>query len=265
MNLFYVCKLTALFLILTSSSTCFSDNVQKIPTKVTIRFVSEYWEGFVNTDGSGLIKELLTTIYRHEGYHVVIHVMPMKRTALAITQDKANAVVGTFAAEKMNKLELGVSFTTPSHPIGVSQIIALCNAPHEFSLQAPPNKHNLRYAWGRGYFYDQLLKIPKDRTVKNTEQGFRMLISKRLDCFLDSKEDLLFTAQAAGVSLAEFRITAISRQPLYLAFPRNTINEKLVAIFDHKMNTLIDNGAIFSLYESFGQDYKEITGSNKIE
>ncbi len=247
-----------LILIFAGQTAYASEPSHKTHNKQPLTFASEYWPGFVDTEGNGLILNLLKQIYEPAGYVINLKVMPIKRVSLAIAIGDIEGGVGSYSAKHMNKLHLGYKPLTPKHPIGLSEVTAVCRPEHPHNWNTTKNMTKSKYAWPAGYFYDILLDIPKQKTVKDAQQGIKMLNAGRLDCFVGLIEDILEVAKTLGLPIDNFPKEVIDRKYLYFIFNDNDLGKQLVDIHDKAMLKLIESGEIYSLYNRWGQNYYRV-------
>lgn len=220
-----------------------------------IQFGSEYWEGFVSADGSGLIEDLLRLIYEPSGYSVSVNVMPLLRVSRALERGEIDAGIGSFSARDLEEIPLNYKILTPEFPIAPSTVSLICHPESNYSLEDIRQNPGINYAWPRGYLYDTLLDIEKFKTVLNTEQGLKMVRSKRIDCFIGLLNDIELTAKRINIPIEHFPKQSIARKPLYLFFSDNPRSRQLMLLHDREMKKLIENGEIFSLFRRQGQVY----------
>ena len=62
-----------------------------------------------------------------------------------------------------------------------------------------------------------------------------MLLNHRVDYFIDSRPELEEMLAGAGALAAEYRITDVTRLPLYLGFSDSPRGRELLALFDRRM------------------------------
>ncbi len=228
-------------------------------------FATDLWDGYVNNDGTGLLLELFQQLYQPEGYSVSIKVLPWLRIIQGLESGKIDSIIGTYSMKHMRgKLQLNFEGITPHYPIATSHLIALCNKGINFIQNT--NSHypipNGRYAWIRGYFYDQLFDIPKQQTVNNTEQGVKMVQAKRLDCFIDGDDYISLIANKVNLNVNDYKKKPYAKRNLYPAFVNNKRGVKLASIFDEGMKDAIQNKTIFDIYKKWGQSYHKVKYQN---
>ncbi len=246
-----------LFLLLTIAPISASASPQTENKSKSLTFTSEYWEGFVDSDGTGLILNLLKRIYEPSGYNVKITVMPIKRGSLALQRGEVDGGIGSFSANYMKKLLIDYKPLTPRYPITISEVTVICHPDHPHSWNVTKSMAGVKYAWPKGYFYDFFLNIPKQKTIRDTAQGIKMVQAKRLDCFLGLRNEIILTAKRLNIITDNFPTEIIAKRSLYILFIDNEVGQLLSRVHDTRMKQLIDSGEIFTLYEQWGQDYQK--------
>jgi len=207
----------------------------------TLIFASDYWQHYVETDGSGLMRDLLTEIYTPAGYNINIKTLPKPSRFSRLQQGHINAWIGVYAAKHMNKLSIKYAMANPHYPIATSIITAFCqpalkSRTKTLNWKLPRGKEaqdlqNIIYAWTRAYGYDQIIGIPKTLLANTTEGGLKMLLAERLDCFVGPKEETTFAARALNVDIEKYPTKEIAKRNVYLLFLNTQANPRNLSPF----------------------------------
>ncbi len=246
--------------VLSNTSVGNSDN--------SLVFASDYWQGYVEADGQGLIKDLLVKIYEPHGYSITMKIMPMLRTALAITKGQADATVGIYSNKVMKDLPFKSNFSTPLTPISTTKATLLCHVKtlnSSIPWREVINSSEISYGWARSYFYSETIGIVQKTITTNTDTGIKMLLAGRLDCFISSKREINRVIKNDKIVMTQITRQIIDQKNLYLGFRSTQKGQKLITIFDNTMKDLIDSGDIFSIYSKWGEDYQKIINESYIQ
>ena len=219
---------------------------------------SEVQKNHVTADGQGLYMDILRAIYQPQGYTIKLKIIPMKRFIPEAREKNVDGVIGSYAVSELQAIPDLPDFINPKYPIDTEVVVAVCRKELNKSWQQIMNNPESRYAWVRGYEYDYLLGIPKNMIVNNPGQAIKMLNSKRLDCLVDNLQFYLNSLQSAELDRQSFTETTLDKKNLYIIFRNSEKHQRLAEQYDQGMQTLIDNGLIYYIFEKWGRHFKEI-------
>jgi polar amino acid transport system substrate-binding protein len=212
-----------------------------------IRIASEAWEAYTDADGSGLGWDVLRAVYEPAGVQLSIQSVPYTRSIGLVQRGAADAWAGSY----LNEVERGVFY--PRWNYDVDQITAL-------SLLDKPTPSlatlgSFRLAWMRGYEYQRYLpNLHEYREVLRRDGILSMLEMGRADFYLDALpevEDVLSTASQP----AQYRVTRLTKLPLYLGFADTPRGRALATLFDKRMGELVADGSLRPIFQRWQQPY----------
>ena len=212
-----------------------------------IRLASEVWPGHTNADGSGLAWDVLRAVFEPAGVTLRIHSVPYTRSVGLVQRGGADAWVGAY----MNEIQEGVFY--PRWHYDADDITALgrADAP-EVNLQ---NLGEFRLAWLRGYAYEKYLpNMKRYQEVYRRDGILSMLAMQHVDFYIDARTEVQDVLDEAS-DKAEYRITSLTKLPLYLGFANTPNGHALAAIYDQRMEELVRTGGLRSIYEHWQQPY----------
>lgn len=217
------------------------------PAAKNINLVSDVWEEYTQADGSGLAWDILRAVYEPVGVELNIQTMPYTRSIGLVQRGEADAWVGSY----LNEVQQGVFY--PHWYYDADQITALS------TLNTPvPNMQTIsqyRLVWVRGYAYQQYLpNLTRFREVQRRKGILEMLDFGRADFYIDARtevEQLLMTA----ADPAHYRMTSLTRLPIYLGFADNPRGHQLADLFDQRMHKLVKNGSLKPIFKRWKQPY----------
>jgi len=212
-----------------------------------IRLASEVWQGHTQADGSGLAWDILRQVFEPEGIELVIQSVPYTRSIGLVQRGEADAWVGSYR----NEVDEGVFY--PRWHYDVDQISAL----GLIELPAPSlaTLGEFRLVWMRGYEYQRYLpNLTRYREVQRQSDILNMLNLGRTDFYIDARTEVDEALEAAS-DPARYRITDLTRLPLYLGFADNPRGRALTRLYDRRMAQLVEQGSLRPLFERWQQPY----------
>jgi len=212
-----------------------------------IRLASEVWQDHSNADGSGLAWDILRQVFEPEGIELVIQSVPYTRSIGLVQRGEADAWVGSYR----NEVDAGVLY--PRWHYDVDQISALGLV----TLPAPSlaTLGEFRLVWMRGYEYQRYLpNLTRYREVQRQSDILNMLNLDRTDFYIDARTEVDEALEAAS-DPTRYRITDLTRLPLYLGFADNPRGRALARLFDKRMEQLVESHSLRPLFERWQQPY----------
>lgn len=212
-----------------------------------IRIASESWEDYTHADGSGLAWDIFRAVFEPAGVQLSIQSVPYTRSIGLVQRGAADAWAGSY----LNEVDQGVFY--PRRNYDEDQIAAL-------SLRSKPTPSlatlgDYRLAWMRGYEYQRYLpNLYQYREVLRRDGILSMLDAGRADFYLDAVtevEDVLSTSPQP----AQYRVTALTKLPIYLGFADNPRGRILADVFDKRMDALVADGSLRPIFQRWQQPY----------
>ncbi len=180
------------------------------PSVGEIRVVSETWTRYTQEDGRGVAWDLLRAVYEPAGVRLRIANEPYTRAVGLVLRGEADAWVGAYRGEIDEALY-------PRWPYDVDPIAVL-----SLKDNPPPPLEGLsrfRLSWMRGYAFARYFPtLTPHSELQRRTSALPMLLNHRVDYFIDSRPELEEMLAGAGALAAEYRITDVTRLPLYLGF-----------------------------------------------
>ena len=212
-----------------------------------IRLASEVWEGHTQADGSGLAWDILRQVFEPEGVELVIQSVPYTRSIGLVQRGEADAWVGSYR----NEVDEGVFY--PRRHYDADQVSAL-----GLVEQTPPTLATLgehRLVWIRGYEYQRYVpNVQRYQEVQRRSGILAMLERGHADFYIDARDEVdEVLASAADASL--YRVTDLTRLPLYLGFADNPRGRALAELYDRRLSLLVERGSLRPLFSRWRQPY----------
>lgn len=209
-----------------------------------ILVVSDVWEGTANEDGTGLYFDILREVFENNGYKIIIKNYPYSRAVYITKRGDANIVIGPYTGEVDNVIY-------PKYHFAVDKVVVLFKKTKINNWQGIDSLRDKTVGWMRGYSYDKYINIPVNYIeVDKRESTLQMLLSDRIDIFIDSYEDLTDLIEKQGVSLSDFELKNLIDLKMYMCFSNNTFGKELSEVWDREIEKLIKNKRLYNLFKS---------------
>lgn len=212
-----------------------------------IQLVSEYWIGHTNRDGTGLAWDIMRQVFEPAGVQVSFRIMPYTRSIGLVQRGEADAWLGSY------RDEIGEQVVYPHWPYDADRIAAL-------GLDSKPvptlaSLGRFRLAWMRGYDYQQYLSgLQHYQEIERRSGILGMLERDHADFYIDADTEIT-DLLAGSATAAHYRVTPLTRLPLYAGFADSPRGRALAALFDRRMSELVHSGALRPLFQRWQQPY----------
>lgn len=254
------CKITKFFILtifllsfnfentIHAGTRCDTTNYKNIKK---INIVSPELEGGATNDGSGIYFELLKLIYSPVGIIVKTDIAPFIRVNMLLTKNKTDASVSFYSSEValMNGLDY---YKTPKRPINTERLTAIFkNNSDEWNF--PNSLKGKRVAWMDGYSYEKGIPVDYEyQRITSQLQGLKLLQMGRIDYYLDNEFDIKRTIKESNFDAQQYSMQSILENKLYVAFSKTQKSNKLIELFDCRMDELRESGELEKLYNKWG-------------
>lgn len=209
--------------------------------------VSETWTRYTQEGGRGVAWDLLRAVYEPAGVRLRIANEPYTRAVGLVLRGEADAWVGAYRGEIDEALY-------PRWPYDVDPIAVL-----SLKDNPPPPLEGLsrfRLSWMRGYAFARYFPtLTPHSELQRRTSVLPMLLNHRVDYFIDSRPELEEMLAGAGALAAEYRITDVTRLPLYLGFSDSPRGRELLALFDRRMRQLHASGELERIFARWNWPY----------
>ncbi|HCS44995.1 MAG TPA: ABC transporter substrate-binding protein [Pseudomonas sp.] len=211
-----------------------------------IHLASEEWEDYTAADGHGLGWDVLREVFEPAGVKLDIRTEPYIRSMGLAQRGEVDACVGSYHDEASDLLYPRWNFDTDHiYALGLSSN----------PVPTPETLGNYRLAWVRGYDYqDYLPNVHRYNEVMRRTGILSMLVHNRADFYIDALTEVDYVVRRAR-DPSQFRRTHIAELPLYLCFADTPRARTLMALFDQRMETLVESGRLKPIFERWKQPY----------
>jgi polar amino acid transport system substrate-binding protein len=226
------------------ASDAYAGTSSEKPSDIVL--VSEQWNGYTETDGSGLGWDLMREIFEPAGVKVASRTEPYTRAVGLVQRGEADAWVGAYEHEVEGTLY-------PKWHYDTDEIYALGLA----SNPVPTLKTlgSYRLAWVRGYEYQHYLpNVVHFNEVARRDHILPMLDHARADLYIDARPEVDFILGQTSEP-QRFRTTYLMSIPLFLSFADNARGRFLRDVFDQRMAQLVHSGKLRPIFARWKQPY----------
>lgn len=212
-----------------------------------VRIAAESWLGHTAADGSGLAWDIFRLVFEPAGVRVQIESMPYMRSIGLVQRGEADAWVGSY----LNEVDQRVLY--PRWHYGADKVVALgligTSSPSVETLS------QFRLVWVRGYEYQRYLpNVRHYREVMRRDGILRMLDLNHADFYLDAKGEVEGVLEASA-DRSRYRVTPLTTLPVYLGFADNVRGRALAELFDKRMDEVVADGSLRSIFQRWQQSY----------
>ncbi len=222
-------------------------------TVTKVRFVTEYWEGFTNRDGTGLYLEVVKGAIPEMDFSI----MPWKRAQTEFEGGKFDGIIG--ADDSLN-------CTYPKWPIDSNKLAAFYrreSIPKYTNVSALSGK---KVVWVRGYGFDKYAQIKPAFEVDTMQAGINMVLSGRADLLIDYLPDIRKFLESQQYAKDKFASDYVefSAGGLFVCFKGSRAKD-LAGRFDAHMDKLQQTGELKKIYTRYTSenDYIEMLKHKK--
>jgi len=206
----------------------------------TINVVAPHWEDYTNIDGSGIYFELIKHVYSDELLSLDVTELP--RAKNQFLHNKVDILIGVY------KEELPQAYYSNWYLDTDAPVVAFYLQDNKSKINITLDFKNAYIAWMEGFNFEKLFEEKiTPYIIKQRKTGFKLLIHKRIDYFIDYKDNIT----SEYLDLISF-VTLIKGKKLYLAFQNNSKGIKLAEHYDKMMVKLRAEGKLELI---FGKDY----------
>ncbi|SDI70306.1 transporter substrate-binding domain-containing protein [Pseudomonas abietaniphila] len=226
------------------ASDAYAGTSSEKPSDIVL--VSEQWNGYTETDGSGLGWDLMREIFEPAGIKVALRTEPYTRAVGLVQRGEADAWVGAYEHEVEGTLY-------PKWHYDTDEIYALGLASNP--VPALKTLGSYRLAWVRGYEYQHYLpNVVHFNEVARRDHILPMLDHARADLYIDARPEVDFILRQASEP-QRFRTTYLMSIPLFLSFADNARGRFLRDVFDQRMAQLVHSGKLRPIFARWKQPY----------
>ncbi|TBV09064.1 ABC transporter substrate-binding protein [Pseudomonas dryadis] len=212
-----------------------------------IRLASDVWVDRTNADGTGMSWDILRLIFEPAGVRLEVQIVPYTRSVGLVQRGEADAWVASYLDE------VGTGVIYPRWHYDSDQISALGLA--EKPVPELQTLGESRLVWMRGYAYQRYMPNLHHYNELLRRGGILpMLAYDHTDYYIDARPEVEEVLAEAD-DPSRYRVTDLIRLPLYIGFADTPQGHALAALYDRRMDELVEQGTLRPIFERWQQYY----------
>ncbi len=215
-----------------------------------ITVVTDIWEDYTNTNGTGFYLDVLRQVFPPPGYKLVIQYVPYKRSLHLVKQGVADITTGVNAGDMEEKF-LALEFVEKD---SVDMLVKNELAENWQGLKSLKDKNVVAKI---GYNFGSVFEVPVHYEEKTQLLGMmKMLGAGRVDAVLDYKSDIKKLWDKSGLGDNYSIIERVIEKNAYYAFSdRNpAFKEHFLKVFP----PLVQSGKILEIGLQYGIEARDL-------
>ena len=229
-----------------------AEEITKSLRRSSLVFAAPDWDGYTNTDGTGLYWEILKEVYEPLGFELRLQNMPFNRSMRLMTKYRT---VDGVPGEKIDSEFQGLTYSDlPLEPEYLAIAYRKGSVP---KFNEYPVLTGKRVGWRRGYnlLVDKKYGEFDLREFNRVENGLALLEAGRIDVLVDELAEIEAAAEKEGVDLSQFQIDEfVTGGYYYMVFGDSVVSQPLSDIYNIRIKELAQAGKLIPLYNKWGID-----------
>ncbi|WP_161569389.1 substrate-binding periplasmic protein [Alteromonas portus] len=231
-------KLSACFCLLFCSFVSLKSFAQ-----TSIKWGTDYWQGYTDYDGSGFYNELMHQIFPEPEYVLDIHYYPWKRAVKNVLQGNIDMTGAMHKTERLYHSK---------QPVLIDRVVMVSRVEDALTQSALNDKLG---AYRSGYedmvYYPYLEKAKMGLEVEDSYKGLTLLAMKKIDFYVGA-DSLVQLALNERDDRSEYEVSEIGSFELYWSFAFTDHGLALKTTFDEQLEVLREQGVLAQLYYKYG-------------
>lgn len=210
----------------------------------SIKWISpNSWPRFIDERGEGLYASIIEAVFTQDKVQVIRETAPWKRSLQQVRDGKAD-ITGATAPD--------ANYLQASEPVleGCEKIFAKAGRAPEIDSYLKNHKG----AWVNGYIssYPSIRREQlKGIEVKTRHQALQMMLSGRVDYYLDNETQMNQTLEEMEFPREQFSSRNFFCTRVYMAFSRTPRGEKIRAYYDARIVALRKSQVLQKIYDKW--------------
>ncbi len=218
----------------------------KIPM---ISVIAPDWEDYTSPNGEGLYWDVIREIYEPEGIKVRINTAPWRRAMKMVTKYRLHhAIPGEYRDTEENLI-------FPRYPIDLELMVTVTLKQHtDLNPRELSDYRGHVVSWRKGYD----LLVPEEygfelKEFRSMEDGLQMLNKGDVHILIDEPDEVELAMKSMGLSKDQYNVIPyVKSQYVYLAFNEGILSERLIDVYNRRVETLMKSGEMQAIYEKWG-------------
>lgn len=216
------------------------------PAQKSIMVLTSSWEGYTNTDKTGLYFDILNEVYGESAYQFTLY--PWKRAQSSFSKGQGDILL----IEGFDKDYC----LYPEGPLDADFFSAVHIQKKNPQWPGRAAAGSLRLGWVNGYdlnTYAPELKVTTE--VNDIDQGIKMVLAGRLDFFIDYDQDLKDYINKNNLASKGALVSAtdVAGDYLYLCFHKTESGKALRDVYQKRIKALQQTGALKAIFKKYNR------------
>jgi len=214
-----------------------------------VLIMSESWKNWTNTDSTGLVFDLVNSIFSTYGIDVEINYVPYDVSVKNLIEKKTDIAVGVYENEIENIIYPKWNFT-------IDNISAVCLKNTNTKWNGEKNIENKKCGYIKGYNYDKYFSVSILPVEKETRaELMSALDNHEIDFFLDTVIEIDDYFNSNNIVKNNYEIKHLKNLKIYFGFQNSKKGIKLKDHWDLMFKNYFYNGYFKKFYEKWQKDY----------
>ncbi len=208
----------------------------------SISVVAPEWEGYTNTNGSGLYWDVVRAIYEPVGIRVKTRNAPWNRSMKLVSKYHTyNAILGEY-------LDTEEALIFPRYPIDVEYLTILHKA--EINWEDSADFAGKKVGWLKDY--DLLEEDGRNFELvefRHIDRGMELLAQGKIDYLIDEEDEVLAAMVRKKMASENYVLNEMPEgTDVYMAFAVGRLSKELITIYNERIPLLMIPGQMKKIY-----------------
>ena len=215
-----------------------------------ILIVSEPWKYWTNPDSTGLVFDLVKSIFENYGICVEIKYLPYDISIQKLLDNEADIAVGVYENEVKNIIY-------PKWNFAVDNISAVYLKKESISKwNCEKSIENMTCGFLNGYSYNKYFSVPiKIKEMETREELFNALNKGKIDFYLDSLVDIDDFFLRQNINRNDYCIGHLKNLKIYFGIQNTEKGKKIKEHWDNLFKKYFYNSSFRYYYEKWQKGY----------
>ncbi|MCJ8318608.1 MAG: transporter substrate-binding domain-containing protein [Colwellia sp.] len=215
--------------------------------KEPVIWVTESWQNFTETDGSGLYHEIMVAVFETTDYELEVEYAPWKRSLFKVENLDADI---TGAMPKNGR------FYFSTQPI-LKQPRSILFDKSKLTISSLSQLSKYVGTWPKEYekelFTDEIRAHISGFSTADRTGALKVLMYGRSDYYFDTRAilDLSLIELNQKMPAQNFQIKDIGYFELHMAFSKSAKGKKIKELFDKRIEILLVEGRLLKIYDKY--------------
>lgn len=213
----------------------------------SISIVAPVWEGYTNTDGSGVYWDVIRAIYEPLGITVKTKNIAWNRAMKMVSKYHTyNAIIGEYITTEENLI-------FPNYPIDIEYMSLLSKSSNISKFNNMESLIGKKVGWIKDY--DIISEKKRNFELieyRGIDQGIEFLNSGRIDYLIDDWDEIANAMKKYNMNTQDYTVDPMPEgKEIFTAFADDQISHELIKIYNERIPVLSQSGELAKIYEKW--------------